>query len=292
MLLLLERHELTVGELGTALQLPQSTTSRHLRILADEGWIVSRAEGTSRRYRVAAARLDPAARDLWQVVRNEVESTPQAAQDRHRLDGVLAQRRSRQSAYFETAAASWDRVRAEMIGARTDLLALLALLDPGLVVGDLGSGAGHVSEALAPCVARVIAVDESGPMLDAARQRLAGVRSVEFRTGALEQLPIADAELDAAVMALVAHYLPDPALAIAEAGRTIRAGGRFVLLDLLPHDRDEYAIRMEHMWQGFDRDQIVQWFTRSGFVNVQYRPLPADPEAKGPALFVASATRQ
>lgn len=290
-LLLLERHELTVGELGTALQLPQSTTSRHLKILSDEGWIVGRAEGTSRRYRVALSRLDEASRHLWQVVRAEVEGTPQAAQDRHRLDGVLAQRRSRQAAWFDTAAAGWDRTRAELIGQRTDLLAMLALLDPALVVGDLGAGAGHVAEALAPCVSRVIAIDESGPMLEAARARLAGAANVEFRPGSLEQLPVADEELDAAVMMLVALYLAEPARAIAEASRALRDGARFVLVDLLPHDRADYATQMEHMWQGFDRDTVLQWLEGCGFTDARYRPLPADPHAKGPGLFVASATK-
>src|SRR3954463_12331485 len=38
LLLLLDRHELTVGELCSALQLPQSTVSRHLKTLSDEGW--------------------------------------------------------------------------------------------------------------------------------------------------------------------------------------------------------------------------------------------------------------
>ncbi|MDQ8165818.1 MAG: metalloregulator ArsR/SmtB family transcription factor, partial [Gemmatimonadota bacterium] len=47
LLLALERHELTVGELHRALQLPQSTVSRHLRALADTGWVASREDGTS-----------------------------------------------------------------------------------------------------------------------------------------------------------------------------------------------------------------------------------------------------
>src|SRR5229473_1526962 len=46
-LLLLDRHELTVTELCGIMQLPQSTVSRHLKALADAGWIGSRAEGTS-----------------------------------------------------------------------------------------------------------------------------------------------------------------------------------------------------------------------------------------------------
>ena len=53
MLLLLERHELTVSELCTMLQLPQSTVSRHLKTLADAGWVSSRRDGTSRFYTLA-----------------------------------------------------------------------------------------------------------------------------------------------------------------------------------------------------------------------------------------------
>src|SRR5918994_515318 len=48
MLLALERHELTVSELCAVLQLPQSTVSRHLKTLADNGWVNSRRDGTGR----------------------------------------------------------------------------------------------------------------------------------------------------------------------------------------------------------------------------------------------------
>ncbi|HEV8148766.1 MAG TPA: metalloregulator ArsR/SmtB family transcription factor, partial [Gemmatimonadales bacterium] len=47
LLLTLEGHELTVRELQAALQLPQSTVSRHLKVLAELGLAVIRSEGTS-----------------------------------------------------------------------------------------------------------------------------------------------------------------------------------------------------------------------------------------------------
>ena len=50
MLLLLEKHELTVSELCAVLQMPQSTVSRHLKTLADDDWVTSRRDGTSRFY--------------------------------------------------------------------------------------------------------------------------------------------------------------------------------------------------------------------------------------------------
>jgi DNA-binding transcriptional ArsR family regulator len=61
MLLVLERHDLTVSELCSVLQLPQSTVSRHLKTLSDAAWVGSRREGTSRYYSSALADLDSGA---------------------------------------------------------------------------------------------------------------------------------------------------------------------------------------------------------------------------------------
>lgn len=290
-LLVLDRGELTVGELCTVLRLPQSTVSRHLRILADDGWVVARGEGTSRYYSTAAGALDAPARRLWQLVKEQVEQGPGSAQDARRLDSVLARRRSRSQLFFSTAAGVWDQLRAEMVGQRTDLLALLHLLDPALIVGDLGCGTGHVAEALAPCVARVVAVDESDPMLAAARERLRGHDNVDLRSGRLEALPIEDGMLDAAILFLVAHFLPAPDAVVREAHRVLRPGGRLLLVDLTTHDRAEYAVQLGHVWQGFGEEQVTTWLTAAGFEQCRYRVLPADPAATGPALFAAVATR-
>ena len=295
-LLLLDGKELTVGELCAVLQLPQSTVSRHLKILSDEGWVVSRGEGTSRFYSMVVSRLDAASHRLWQVVREPVASVAGAAQDARRLESVLAQRaaarRSRSQLFFSSSFGSWDGMRAEMIGARTDLLALLDLLDERWVVGDLGCGTGLVAEALAPCVARVIGVDESGPMLVAARERLATRPNVELRAGSVESLPIDDAELDAAILFLVAHFIADPEALMREVQRVLRPAGKLLLVDFIVHDRADYAMQLGHVWQGFDEPQVVRWLQGTGFTACRYRELPSDPDAKGPSLFAATARKK
>lgn len=288
LLLLLARHELAVGELCGAVQLPQSTVSRHLKVLADEDWVVSRAEGPSRFYRLA--RLDASARRLWQVVRDDLSAAPQSVQDEARAQQLLRQRRTRSQEFFSTAAGQWDAVRTELFGARAGLAGLPALLGDHVVVGDLGCGTGTVSAEFAPFAGRVIAVDESKAMLAAARRRLAGFDNVELRAGELEDLPLDDGELDAAVLSLVLHYLPEPVLAIAEARRALRTGGRLLVVDMMEHGRAEYREQMGHVWQGFGEAQLRGWMEEAGFGRIRWVPLQAEAGAKGPLLFAAAGT--
>src|SRR5436305_4647235 len=115
-LLLLDRHELTVSELCGITQLPQSTVSRHLKALADSGWVSARADGTSHLYTMARAELDAAARRLWSLVRDQVGPTPAASQDQRRLNAALADRRTKSQEFFSSSAGQWDRLRAELHG--------------------------------------------------------------------------------------------------------------------------------------------------------------------------------
>jgi ubiquinone/menaquinone biosynthesis C-methylase UbiE/DNA-binding transcriptional ArsR family regulator len=288
LLLLLERHELTVGELRAVVQLPQSTVSRHLKILTDAGWLSARGDGTSNRYRLDLRTLDAGARRLWAPVREESEGFAAARRDAQRVKGVLAERHTRSQQFFASSAAQWDRLRAELFGARTELFALVGLLDPSHVVGDLGCGTGQLAEAMAPFVEKVVAVDESAAMLRAARARLAHLGNVDLRNGSIEALPVEDGSLDVAVLSLVLHYVAEPGAALAGIRRALRpAGGRLLLLDMAPHDHAEYRQAMGHVWLGFERDQLEAWGAAAGFRSTRYHVLPPSPQAKGPTLFAA-----
>jgi ArsR family transcriptional regulator len=289
-LLLLDRQELTVSELCTILQLPQSTVSRHLKALADAGWVASRAEGTSNLYTVARD-LDASARRLWSLVREHVGATRAAAHDERRLRAALAERRTKSQEFFASSAGQWDRVRDELFGDRFHLAALGAFAAPEWTVGDLGCGTGQVSAALAPFVARVIAVDDSGPMLQAARKRLHEFSNVDLRRGELEALPIDDARLDAAALMLVLHHVPEPESALAEVARVLKPGGRVAIVDMLPHDRETYRQQMGHVWLGFPEEHIMRMLSDTGFAEARIVPLPPEARAKGPALFVATGAK-
>ena len=291
MLLVLERHELTVTELCAVLQLPQSTVSRHLKTLADAGWVSSRRDGTSRYYTLALEDREPATRRLWTLLRGQVSGTTGADQDARRLKSVLGRRQTKSEEFFASAAGRWDRMREDLFGRASHLQALPGLLDEQWVVGDLGCGTGHLAEALALFVRRIIAVDRSADMLQAARRRLRDLPNVEMRRGDLESLPIDTGELDAATLMLVLHHLPDPAAVLAEAARVLRAGGRLLICDMLPHDREEYRQQMGHVWLGFGEDQMLRLLTAAGFGRCRIVPLPTAHGVKGPALFAATAVK-
>jgi ArsR family transcriptional regulator len=98
-------------------------------------------------------------------------------------------------------------------------------------------------------------------------------------------------QLDAALLSHVLHPAPPPARALADVGRVVRPGGRVVVVDMYPHDREEYQQRMGHVWLGFSEGQITRLLTGAGFDLVRVRALPSPSEAKGPSLFVAMGTR-
>ena len=292
MLLLLDRNELTVSELCAVMQLPQSTVSRHLKTLLDAGWVSSRREATSRFYTLAFEGRGAHARRLWTLMREQVAATATADQDARRLKSVFSRRHSKSQEFFESAAGQWDKLRRELFGGASHLQALPALLDASWVVGDLGCGTGQVSSALAPFVGRVIAVDRSGEMLQAARKRVREFANVEVRRGDLEAVPVSDGELDAAILMLVLHHVAQPQAVLEEASRTLRAGGRLLICDMLPHDREEYRQQMGHVWLGFGEPQMREMLVAGGFDEIRFVTMPTTTDARGPALFVATARRR
>src|SRR6185436_5625187 len=172
LLRLLERRELGVTELMDVLQLPQSTVSRHLKLLADRGWVRSRAQGPTNLYRMRADELEPESRRLWQLTREQIDGWATLDQDQLRLERRLRTRREGAQAFFAGAAGQWDRLRDEIYGRTFTAAAIRALLPASWTIADLGCGTGPVCAELAPWVVRVIGVDQSAAMLKAAGKRL------------------------------------------------------------------------------------------------------------------------
>lgn len=294
MLRLLETHELSVGEVASVFQLPQSTVSRHLSTLGKAGWLVKRQFGTATYHSLTLDDLDEEARAVWVVVRGQIERGAETDEDDRRLAGVLADRKTDSLSFFGRVGGEWDAIRNELFGERITALGLLSLVHPDWTVADIGCGTGNAAELLAGCVGRVVAIDPSETMLDAARKRIGvrGAGSVEFRRGSIESLPLDDCSVDAACCFLVMHHVDEPAKALREIARTLRdanSGGVALVIDMSRHDRHEYRREMGHKHLGFTHDEIVEMFTEAGFGEPLIRELPGEPDAKGPGLFAAAA---
>jgi ubiquinone/menaquinone biosynthesis C-methylase UbiE len=118
----------------------------------------------------------------------------------------------------------------QLAPARLALLARAAIR-PGEHVLDVACGTGLVTFDAAHAAGsggRVIGVDLSGKMVDAARLRATqgGLRHVSFARMDAETLALPDASFDVALCALGLMYVPDPLQAVREMRRVLRPGGR------------------------------------------------------------------
>lgn len=289
LLTLLEQEELSVGELVQILQTPQSTVSRHVKVLTTRGWVSRRAAGSASWLRMADLVGTPLA--LWSVVREAWRAESQAREDAERLATVIDARRTDSHSFFGRMHARWDALRTELFGTSFILPALLGLLPDEPVVAELGCGTGPNLVALAPVVSRAIGIDREARMLDAARERVRNIENVELRQGGLEDLPLLDAEVDAALCVLVLHHVPDLRRAFAEMARAVRPGGRIAITDMRQHDRTAYRDTMGHAHLGFSPDDIEAVLPDALCLR-SWHPLPPDPDVRGPALFTAVVARR
>ena len=291
LLRILELHELGVVELCDILQLPQSTISRHLKVLSEQNWLRLRRQGTAHLYRMILDELEPATLRLWLVAREQTNQWATITQDDLRLRRLLQERQSQTESFFAGAASDWDKTRQELYGASFATVSILSLLPSDHIVADLGCGTGSLTAQLAPHVRQVIAIDNSPAMLKAAKRRLESFDNIDLRRADLEHLPLQDDTCDAALILLVLSYVAEPLRVLSEMSRILKPAGRAVIVDLLPHDRDDFRRQMGQQSLGFDSTHLTDLLTSVGLTKPNIRPLPPEPNAKGPALFVCTATK-
>jgi len=288
----LDREPLAVGELARVLQTSQPTVSRHLKQLGQGGWVEHRRVGTAAIYRPAQDDLAPEAGALWSLVRSELETDaghPESmlAEDLRRLDAVIAQRDGARRDFFRLQGSRWDAVRDEQFGRAFIVPTLLHLLPPDLVAADLGCGSGLMLPLLSPVVGQLVGIDREAAMLDVARSRTADLDNVRLVEAELDAIPLEDASIDLALCTLVLPYIAEPATVLAEVARILRPDGRFVLVDMAPHNRDDFRRAMGHVRAGLSETDLAEVAEGAGLQLSSWRRLPPDPSAQGPSLFVA-----
>lgn len=276
--------ELAVGEIALALGLGQSRVSRHLNILAAAGLVSSRRDG---RWVFYALPESGPQRVFLEASFELADSSPDLESDARAVRDVLTDRARETSRFFDSVATKWREMRAESLGG-FDLSGKIAELTPRVTTAaDLGCGPGETLARMAGKAERLIGVDSSPEMLKAA-SRLLG-RDASLRLGDLNHLPMAEAETDFAAMSLVLHHLADPAGAVREAFRVLRAPGTLVVADFNAHEKEEMRTFFGDRRLGFAPDEIPGWLTEAGFAEIGLETLDLP---SGLALTIYTALKQ
>jgi len=286
----LQGQELSVTELVEVLGQPQSTVSRHLKVLRESGLLQERKDGPSSLCTVASGSGGDAT-ELGPMILGWVAEQPLPGPLRSRLDALLARRRRTSDDFFDRVGREWDRLREESFGATFHVEALNQLIPRYGCVADVGFGTGYLLPILARRFERVIGVEPVDRMIEIARHRLdrAGTENVEIRRGDLTNLPMDGHSVDLAIAMLVVHHVPSPRAALAELARVLKPAGRVLIVEQETHDAATFHERMQDRWWGFDRIEFAGWLRSAGFSNVVVRDLPVVGAADAPDLFVASA---
>jgi SAM-dependent methyltransferase len=233
LLVLLSQAEYTVTELCAVLGQSQPRISRHLRLLTEAGFLDRFREQQCVYYRapVAGRQLEW----LRSVLAMADPEAPVLCLDRERAARVIGDRArvaQRQLASPEGSAASDSQSDDEREGLRG---VLQETLGPAIVgeLLDVGTGSGRMLEILAPRARHAVGVDISVPALRVARTRLhsAGLAHCEFRRGDMYRLPFGDSSFDTVTIDRLLAGAERPASALMEAARTLRLGGRLIVVE-------------------------------------------------------------
>ncbi len=268
-LALLERDELSVQELQETTRMGQSRISTHLGLLAGTRILRSRREGKRTFYRLNAA-ADGVTGELMRLALAAARELPEHEADRVNLKRILALRQQQAQVYFNQVAGRFDRMYGPGRSWQAFGQLLLRVLPP-LVVADLGSGEGLLSELLARRCRKVIAVDNSERIVafGAAKARKNGLKHLEFRLGDLQDPPITAASVDVVILSQALHHAADPARAVASAHRVLKAGGQVLILDLLQHHFEQARALYGDHWLGFAESDLQRWLEAAGFRRVE-----------------------
>jgi len=260
LLALLEREELTVAELSAVLRLAQPRVSTHLAKLKEADLVRDRRAGVSAYYRINSD-LGEKPATLLRALRDNT-SDGLIDDDARRLPTILAQR-ARAEGWADSVAGDMERHYSP--GRTWEALArtLTGLIDSGDVL-DIASGDGVLAELLAPHAKSILCLDASERVVKAARTRLKAFTNVEVRAGDMHGLDLGARRFDLVLLMHALTYSERPAVAIAEAARVLRPGGRLLATTLARHGHRTAVEPFDHRNLGFRPEELREFATKAG----------------------------
>jgi ArsR family transcriptional regulator len=272
LLALLSHGEFTVGELCAIVGQSQPALSHHLRLLTEAGLADRFREQRCVYYRAPAkGRHLEWLRSLLAML--DPEAT-QLVRDRERAARVLQQRK-----VAATPSGPGDEIASV-------LLEELGASSVGELL-DIGTGAGLMLQILGPRARHAVGVDISTPALRLARTRIhgAGLAHCEFRQGDMYALALADGSFDTVTMDRVLASSESPTRALVEAARTLRIGGRLIVVedfDQIDACASDNALAQLRRWlaaAGLQAERLRPCDLHSGHFIVVLAQRRAEPQA-------------
>jgi SAM-dependent methyltransferase len=272
LLRVLERERLNVTELTGVLGLAQSGVSRHLGLLKDAGLVEEEKDGGYSYYRLTPVLAPDSKEPLRAMLDRQFAASvddPMLRADDARLHEVMRLRKEN----FESHASPDARDARQLVPGRSWAAwsRALGMLLPPLKVADLGCGEGYLTMEAARWAARVTAVDRSEVVLRRARglAQRRRITNVIWKRGELERLPIADGQVDVAMLSQALHHAGEPARAVAEAARITAPGGRVLVLDLRSHQETWVHNKLGDRVLGFSDTELKRMLTAAGLRDVR-----------------------
>jgi len=271
--------ELSVNELCDILGQSQPRISRHLKLLVDAGVLEKIPEGNSVFHKLS--KLSEGGEIAKQISALLPESDEALLKDNERRKLIKDERANNAAAYFRDNAARWDTLRAMHVD-ETEVENLILKLVPPEQSGDLldiGTGTGRMLELYADGAKSREGIDQSKSMLAIARSNLenSGNQNCHVRQGDMYQLPYADNSFDTVLIHQVLHFTDDPARAVAEASRVLRAGGKILIVDFAPHDIEKLRSEHAHRRLGFPPSEVNDWLIAANLKILKMQDLIGDP---------------
>jgi ArsR family transcriptional regulator len=282
---LLFREELNVQELSRILQVPQPSVSRHLAVLKQNDLVNDRREGARIFYALNPPAAGSVALGAWLEEIGQSEHP-----DIERLGECLLQRAHSALRFADTQAANWDDISRSLYDNDAGMLAIAKLAPPSLSLVDLGTGTGSMLPCLSAMAAHVYAVDRSPQMLAQARQRsqALGLNNITFMQASIEELDGRLPPCDGMLLHFVLHQVASPGALLAHITRFIKADGRLVIVDRLPHNDEKVKTLYGSNWLGFSRRQIQEWLAAAGLQRIFWQEF-APGETHPAGTFLAQA---